>query len=83
MKIMVMVIIIVIIIIEKNLKFTIEIQCIWILRTTVVPVIIWATGTISKLLRKYVNNLPGKHDINELQKKTHWALHKYLGKYTR
>jgi len=27
-----------------------------------------ATGTISKSLRQYLNNLPGKHKIEELQK---------------
>jgi len=31
-------------------------------------VIIGATGTISKLLRKYVSNIPGKHEVKELQK---------------
>jgi len=32
------------------------------------PVIIGATGTISKSFRKYVNNIPGKHEVKELQK---------------
>ena len=51
----IIIIIIIIIIREKYLKFeylTIEIQFIWILKTKVVPVIIGATGTISKLLKK-------------------------------
>jgi hypothetical protein len=26
------------------------------------------TGTFSKLLRQYVSNIPGKHDVKELQK---------------
>jgi hypothetical protein len=34
----------------------------------VIPVIIGATGTISKLFRKYLSNVPGKHEIKELQK---------------
>jgi hypothetical protein len=34
------------------------------------PVIIGANGTISKSLRKYLNNLPGKHENMELQKTT-------------
>ena len=38
-------------------------------KTKVVPVIIGATGTISKSLRKHLNNIPGKHEIKELQKK--------------
>jgi len=29
---------------------------------------IWATGTISKSIRKYVSNIPGKHEVKELQK---------------
>jgi hypothetical protein len=29
-----------------------------------------ATGTISKSFRKYVNNIPGNHEVKELQKRT-------------
>jgi hypothetical protein len=32
------------------------------------PVIIGATGTISNSFRKYVNNIPGNHEVTELQK---------------
>jgi len=31
-------------------------------------VIIGTTETISKSFRKYVNNIPGKHEVKELQK---------------
>jgi len=34
----------------------------------VMPVIIGATGTISWSFRKYVSNIPGKHEVKELQK---------------
>jgi hypothetical protein len=34
----------------------------------VILVIIGTTGTISKSVRKYVRNIPGKHEIKELQK---------------
>jgi hypothetical protein len=34
----------------------------------VIPVIIGATGTISKLFRKYKSSIPGNHKIRELQK---------------
>jgi hypothetical protein len=34
----------------------------------VIPVIIGATETISKSFRKYLNNVPGIHEIKELQK---------------
>ena len=40
----------------------------WNVKTKVIPVIIWATGTISKSLRIYVSNIPGKHEVKELQK---------------
>jgi len=56
---------------EKILKYkdlTIEIQCMWNVKTKVLPVIVGATGTISKSFRKYVSNIPGKHEVKELQK---------------
>jgi hypothetical protein len=34
----------------------------------VIPVIIGATGTISESFRKYVSNIPGNHEVKELQK---------------
>jgi hypothetical protein len=40
----------------------------WNVKTRVIPVIIGATGTISKPFRKYVSTIPGYHDIRELQK---------------
>jgi len=42
----------------KDLK--IEIKLMWNVKTKVIPVIIGATGTISKLFIKYVSNIPGK-----------------------
>ena len=56
---------------EKVLKYkdlTVEIQRMWNVKTKVIPVIIGATGTISKTFRKYVSNIPGNHEIKELQK---------------
>ena len=56
---------------EKILKYkdlTIEIQRVWNVKTKVIPVIIGATGTISKSFRKYVSNIPGKHEVKKLQK---------------
>jgi len=56
---------------EKFLKykdFTIEIQRMWNVKTKVIPVIIGAIGTISNSFRKYVSNIPGKHEVKELQK---------------
>ena len=40
----------------------------WKVKAKVMPVIIRATGTISKSFRKYVSNTPGKHEVKELQK---------------
>jgi len=40
----------------------------WNVKRKVVPVIIGATGTISKSFRKYVSNIPGNHEVRELQK---------------
>ena len=56
---------------EKILQYedlTIEIQRMWNVKTKVIPVIIGATGTISKSFRKYVSNIPGKHEVKKLQK---------------
>jgi hypothetical protein len=64
---------------EKILKYkdlTIEIQCMWNVKTNVIPVIIGATGTISKSFTKYLSNVPG---IHEVRKQPYWALHTYIG----
>jgi hypothetical protein len=56
---------------EKTVKYkdlTIEIQRMWNVKTKVIPVIIGATGTIFKSFRKYVSNIPGNHEVKELQK---------------
>jgi hypothetical protein len=37
-------------------------------KSIVVPVIIGATGTISKSLRQYLSKIQGEHEIKELQK---------------
>ena len=55
---------------EKIVKYkdlTTEIQRMWNVKTKE-PAIIRATGTISKSFRKYVSNIPGKHEVKELQK---------------
>jgi len=44
-----------------------EIQCMWNVRAKVIPVTIWAAGTISKSFRKYLSNIPVKGEIKELQ----------------
>ena len=59
---------------DKILKYkdlTTEIQRMWNVKTKVIPVITEATRTISKSFRKYVSNIPGKHEVKELQKNSH------------
>ena len=41
----------------------------WNVKTKVIPVIIGATETISKSFRKYLCDIPGKHEVKELQKR--------------
>jgi len=56
---------------NNNLKYknlTIEIQRMWNVKQKVIPVIIGATGTISKSFRKCVSKIPVKHEVKELQK---------------
>jgi len=43
----------------------------WNVKASVIPVITGATGTIAKSLRQYLSNIPGKHEIKELQKHGH------------
>jgi len=56
---------------ENFLKYkdlTIQIQSTWNVKSKVIKVIIGATGTISKSFRKFVSNIPGKHEVKKLQK---------------
>ena len=56
---------------EKELKyksFCIEIQRMWNLKCTIIPVIIGATGVVTRSLRKNLEAVPGKHSIDSLQK---------------
>jgi hypothetical protein len=50
-------------------------------KNKVIPVVIGATGTVSKSSGKYLSNIPSKHDIKELHKTAILALHTYSGKY--
>jgi len=58
---------------EKKLKYKslcIEIKQMWNLKYTIVPVIIGATGIVTRNLRKHLVAVPGKHSIDSLQKTT-------------
>jgi hypothetical protein len=52
----------------KYKDLTIEIQRRWNVKAKVIPVIIGATGTISKSFRKHVSDIAGNHNIRKLQK---------------
>jgi hypothetical protein len=57
---------------EKKLKYKslcIEIQRMWNLKCTIIPVLIGATGTVTRSLRKNLEVVPGRHSIDSLQKK--------------
>jgi len=54
---------------EKKLKYKslgIEIQRMWNLKCTMIPVIIGATGIVARSLRKNLEDIPGKHSTDSL-----------------
>ena len=56
---------------EKNLKYKslcIEIQRMWKLKCTIIPIITGATGIVTRSLRKNLEAVPGKRSIDSLQK---------------
>ena len=52
-----------------NNSLCIEIQRMWNLKCTIVPVIIGATGIVTRSLKKNLETIPGKHSIDSLHKK--------------
>jgi len=56
---------------KKKLKYKglgREIQRMWNLKCTIMPVIIGATGIVTRSLRKNLEAVPGRHSIDSLQK---------------
>jgi hypothetical protein len=56
---------------EKKLRYKslcIEIQRMWNLKCTIIPVTIGAIGIVTRSLRKNSEAVPGKHSIDSLQK---------------
>jgi hypothetical protein len=56
---------------EKKLKYKslcVEIQWVWNLKCTIIPVITGATGIVTRSLRKNLGHISGKHLIDSLQK---------------
>jgi len=69
---------------EKKLKYKslcIEIQRMWNLKCTIIPVIIGATGTATRSLRKNLEAVPGKHSIDSLQQTAVLGKSHIIGKY--
>jgi len=58
----------IIIIIMMNKSVCIEIQRMWNLKCTIVPVIIGATGIVTRSLRKNLEAVSGKYSTDSLQK---------------
>jgi hypothetical protein len=52
----------------KHKKLSIEIQRMWNMTCLVIPVVIGATGIVTKGLKKYLETTPGNHSIDSLQK---------------
>jgi hypothetical protein len=67
----------------KILKYkdlTIEIQRMWNVKTRVIPIIIGATGTISKSFGKYVSTIQEIMTLGNYKKLPYWTLHTYFEK---
>ena len=63
---------------EKKLKYkslSTEVQRMWDLKCTIIPVIIGATGIVMRSLRKNLEAVPGKHSIDSLQKQLYLEHH--------
>jgi hypothetical protein len=50
-------------------------------KTKVIPVIITANGNTSKSFGKYLSNITGNHESEELQKAAILGIHIYFGKH--
>ena len=55
---------------NKYIDLEIEVERTWGLKTTTVPVVMGALGTIKKDMENYSNKIPGNINIHELQKIT-------------
>jgi len=56
---------------RKDVKYKslcIEIQQMWNLKCTIIPIITGATGIVMRSLKKNVETIPQKHSIDSLQK---------------
>jgi len=51
----------------NNKSLCMEIQRMWNLKCTIIPVITVATGTVTRSLRRNLEAVPGKHSIESPQ----------------
>ncbi len=54
--------------VAKYVDLQIECQRMWKKNIEVVPVIIGTTGIVEKNMKKYLNKIPGQHNIYSLQR---------------
>jgi len=64
----------------KYKDLIIDIQRKWNVKAKVIPAATGATGTVSESLSQFWSNIPGKHEIKELQKTPYWPLYTYYEK---
>ena len=63
---------------EKKLKYKslcIEIQRMWNRKFTIIPIIIGATGIVTRSLRKNLEAIPGKNSIDSLNRQLYLEHH--------
>ena len=63
---------------EKKLKYKslcMEIKRMWNLKCTIIPIIIGATGIVTRSLRKNLEAVPGKHSIDSLKRQLYLEHH--------
>jgi len=54
---------------------------VWIVKAKVILVVTASPRTISISFIKYLSNIPGKHEIKELETTALWALYTSVGRY--
>ena len=67
---------------EKNLKYKdliTEIQSMWNVKAILTTVVRGRMEPFQKSFRKYLSNITGNYEIQELQKQPYWTLDTYCG----
>ena len=53
---------------KRALNFLVEIERMWHLKTTIVPVVVGARGMVKKGIQNHLNTIPGEPNLQEIQK---------------